>query len=392
MKWGMSSASASPDSNLREVFQSIDDWRVQRTQRHDLADILVIATCAMLCGQGHYTHMEAFGNLKRTWLESFLALPNGIPSHDTFRKVFSLLDPKRFMEAFSLWTQGVLRQLSSEGLESGLKGVIAIDGKALRGAVDKGQAPAVIVGAWASELSLCLGQVKVADKSNEIGAMPELLEMLALKGCIVTIDAMGCQREVARKIIQQKGDYILALKSNQESLHQQVSHYLDTGEDLARAEGNFHQEESDGHGRHEVRRCWVSEEVECWLQGAEKWAGLRSVAAVECERTVAGQTTVQRRYFISSLKADAALIAASVRAHWGIENSLHWVLDVTFGEDESRSRSGDSAENLATLRRLTHAMIKRENPNSKKSVNQRRFEAGLSTDYLQTLLGVNLDA
>lgn len=383
---------SSANVDLRQALQTIDDWRVQRTQLHNLADILVIATCAMLCGQGHYTHMEAFGQLRRPWLETFLSLPHGIPSHDTFRKVFSLLDPKRFAEAFSLWTQGVLAKLSGEGPGSRLQGVIAIDGKALRRAVESGEKPAVIVGAWASELSLSLGQVKVADKSNEIGALPALLEMLTLKGCIVTLDAMGCQREVAQKVVERGGDYILALKGNQESLHQQVSHYLDTGLELAKAEGNYHEEESCGHGRKEVRRCWVSDEVGDWLQGADKWKGLRTVAAVECERTLGGETTVQRRYFISSLKADATLLAASVRSHWGIENSLHWVLDVTFGEDDSRARTGASAENLATLRRLAHAMIKNENPVSKKSINQRKFEAGLNPDYLLRLLGIKLDA
>jgi predicted transposase YbfD/YdcC len=381
--------------DLRTAFQTIEDSRVQRTQRHNLTDILVIATCAMLCGQGHYTHMEAFGKLRRSWLETFLPLPNGIPSHDTFRNVFSLLDPKHFAAAFHLWTQGVLSKLNAEEPGSSrLQGVIAIDGKALRRAVDSGDKPAVIVGAWASELNLCLGQVKVADKSNEISALPTLLEMLALKGCIVTLDAMGCQREVAQKVVERGGDYILALKGNQESLHQQVSHYLDTGLELAKAEGNYHEEESCGHGRKEVRRCWVTDDVGGWLQGADKWTGLRTVAAVECERTLitTGETTVQRRYFISSLQADAALIASSVREHWGIENSLHWVLDVTFREDESRARTGASAENLDTLRRLAHGMIKNENPASKKSINQRKFEAGLNPDYLLSLLGIKLDA
>lgn len=274
--------------------------------------------------------MEAFGKLKRTWLESFLELPNGIPSHDTFRKVFSLLGSQALPGSLRSLDPRGAGQTPSDGQLSALQGVVAIDGQALRGAIakGKGQKPAVIVGAWASELSLCLGQVKVADKSNEIDALPELLDMLALKGCIVTIDAMGCQREVAQKIVAQGGDYLLAIKGNQESLHQQVSHYLDTGLALAKTEGNYHEEEGRGHGRHEVRRCWVSDEMGEWLPAVEKWVGLRTIAAVECERTVGALTTVQRRYFISSLKADAALIAASVRSHWGIENSLHWVLDV----------------------------------------------------------------
>jgi predicted transposase YbfD/YdcC len=278
---------ASAPVDLLQALQTIDDWRVKRTQFHNLADIFVIATCAMLCGQGHYTHMEAFGQLRsKPWLERFLQLPHGIPSHDTFRKVFSLLDPKRFMEAFSLWTQGMLDKLDSGASGSRLQGVVAIVGKALRGAVAKGQKPAIIVGVWASELSLCLGQVKEEDKSNEINALPELSNMLAVKGCIMTLDAMGCQREVAKKIIAQGGDYILAVKGNQESLYQQVSHYLDTGLELAKAEGHYHEEASSGHGRKELRRCWVSDDIGAWLQGADKWKGLRTVAAVECERTL----------------------------------------------------------------------------------------------------------
>jgi predicted transposase YbfD/YdcC len=371
---------------------SIPDWRSDRTKFHRLEDILVIATCAMLCGQGHFTHMETFGTLRRTWLESFLQLPNGIPSHDTFRQVFAALDPKSFMDCFGLWTQGVLARLDSDSSSPALKGVIAIDGKAVRRALESGQKAPVIVGAWASELGMCLGQIKVNEKSNEITALPPLLELLALKGCIVTIDAMGCQREVASKVVAQGGDYVLALKDNQPSLHQQVSYYLDGALELARAEGKYHEEASKGHGRHEVRRCWVMDDLEPWLEGADKWKGLRSVAAVECERSINGVASVQRRYFITSLKPDAKFIARCVREHWGIENSLHWVLDMTFGEDFSRARMGNCTSNLSALRRLVTSVIKRENPTSKKSINQRKFEAGLNPDYLLRLLGVTFDA
>lgn len=352
----------------------------------------MIATCAMLCGQGHFTHMEAFGKARQSWLETFLKLPHGIPSHDTFRKVFAMLKPEHFKEAFTLWTEAVQAKLLDSGAASGLKGVVAIDGKALRGAVKSGQAPAVIVGAWATQLGLCLGQVKVDEKSNEITALPVLLDFLVIKGCIVTIDAMGCQREVAEKIVSQGGDYILALKGNQNSLHEQVRCYLDESRELAREENKYYEEATSGHGRHEIRRCWVMDDLQPWLEGEAKWKGLRSVAAVESERTVNGVTSVERRYFITSLKPDAALIAASVRSHWGIENSLHWVLDVTFREDASRALAGYAPENLSTLRRLACSAIKRENPMSKKSINQRKFEASLDPSYLSRLLGTILDA
>lgn len=388
----MNEDSPLPSPDLRDIFKSIPDWRVKRTKYHQLEDILVIATCTMLCGQGHFTHMETFGKARQSWLETFLELPHGIPSHDTFRNVFVMLKPQRFMEAFILWTKGVQARLQVSGEGAGLEGVVAIDGKALRGAVASGQAPAVMVGAWATQLGLCLGQVKVDEKSNEITALPALLDLLILKGCIVTIDAMGCQREVAEKIIAQGGDYLLALKGNQSNLHEQVRCYLDEACELAREEKKYHEEETSGRGRHEIRRCWVMDDLSSWLEGVEKWKGLRSVAAVESERTINGVTRVERRYCITSLKPDAALIASSVRSHWGIENSLHWVLDVTFREDASRVRTGYAPENLSALRRLACSAIKRENPISKKSINQRKFEATLNPSYLSRLLGIILDA
>lgn len=381
---------ATPD--LRSIFSSIPDWRSDRTKAHKLEDILVIAACAMICGQGHFTHMEDFGKARRQWLAGFLELPNGIPSHDTFRNVFAALDPGHFLESFSRWTCGVLERLRASGGDGTVKGVVAIDGKALRGALAKGEKPRVIVGAWAAQLGLCLGQVKVDEKSNEITALPALLDTLMLEECIVTIDAMGCQREVAAKIVERGGDYILALKGNQGNLHGQVCVYLDEALELARVLGNYHEEKGRGHGRHEIRRCWVMDELGEWLEGVEKWPGIRGVAVVEREWTEDGVTEVARRYFITSLGPDAARIGAGVRAHWGIENSVHWVLDVTFREDESRVRTGCAAENLTALRRWVCGMFKRSDPESKVSINRRRFKASLDQDYLTFMLGIVLDA
>jgi predicted transposase YbfD/YdcC len=347
----------------------------------------------MICGQGHFTHMEDFGKTKQQWLESFLELPHGIPSHDTFRDIFAVLDPGEFLHAFSRWTSGVLERLRESGEDGSIKGVVAIDGKTLRRALDKGEKPCVIVGAWAAELGICLGQVKVNEKSNEITALPALLDTLMLKGCIVTIDAMGCQREVAAKIIEQGGDYVLALKGNQGNLNEQVRCYFDESLELARELGNYHEERGKGkeHGRHEIRRCWAMDEVDEWLEGVEKWQGLRSVAVVEREWTEKGVTKVDRRYFIASLEPDAARIAAAVRSHWGIENTVHWVLDVTFREDESRVRTGCAPENLSALRRWVCALFKRSEPESKISINRKKFKASLDPDYLSQMLGIVLD-
>lgn len=370
-------------ADLVGIFAGIPDFRVDRTKHHKLEDILVIAACTMICLEGSFTEMEEFGLAKREWLEGFLELPNGIPSHDTFRRVFAMLDPQVFLEAFACWTRSVRKICAGE--------IVAIDGKALRGALDAGEQPKVIVGAWAAQAGISLGQVKVDEKSNEITALPKLLEMLDVRGCIVTIDAMGCQKEAAAKIRDRGGDYVLALKGNQGNLHAQVEAYF---EELLRGPEtlDFFEESSRGHGRTETRRCWVADDLEEWLEGREQWRDLKTVALVECVRTVKERTSIERRLFITSLDADPQAIAGAVRSHWSIENSLHWVLDVTFGEDQSRTRRGNAPENLAALRRWSHSLIKSAEPDSKKTVRQRRIRAALNSDYLLKLIGANLDA
>jgi predicted transposase YbfD/YdcC len=335
--------------------------------------------------------MEDFGKIRREWLEGFLELPDGIPSHDTFRNVFGALAPGEFLGAFMRWTEGVRRACRGE--------VVAIDGKALRRAKDAGEQAKVIVGAWATEAGISLGQLKVDGKSNEITAVPKLLELLAIKGCIVTTDAMGCQKEVAKKVRQGGADYVFALKTNHEKLHERVKIFLDDMISLGPDGNNYHEAEGRAHGRDEVRRCWACGELGEWLEESlgeygslADWEGIRSIAAVERERTVKGETKIERRYYITSLDPDAEQIGRAVRSHWAVENSLHWVLDVAFREDDSRARTGHAPENLSALRRLAHNTIKAHDPQSKKSVRRHMNRASLDPDYLRELIGEVLDA
>jgi predicted transposase YbfD/YdcC len=375
--------------DLVSILSSINDPRVDRTKAHNLCDILTMGLCGMLCGHSDFTVMAEFAKARKTWFESFLELPEGIPSHDTFGRVFAAIDPDEFLSAFVRWTRTVRHLCGS--------GVVAIDGKALRRAREAGDQAPVIVGAWGAKAGISLGQVNVDEKSNEITALPELLDTLAIKGCIVTIDAMGCQKKVAKKIRAKGADYILALKDNQGKLYDLAKHFLDGMIELGPEGNNYYESEVErGHGRVEVRRCWACDELGEWLpellESYGEWDGLESIAVVECERTVGGETTIFRRYFITSLGPDAEVIATSVREHWGIENSLHWVLDMVWREDESRARAGNAAQNLSSMRRLAHNLIKTEDPDSKKSVRMRTKIANWDTDYLLKLIGVKLDA
>ena len=348
---------------------------------HELGDILTIALCSALCGMCEFTEMEDFGQFNESWLKKFLGLRNGIPSHDTFRRVFMLIDPRGFLEAFAAWTTGV----------GG--GTVAIDGKALRGAAKGGREAVVMVNAWACSAGVSLGTVRVEGKSNEITALPVLLDALALEGCVVTTDAMGCQREVAAKIRGKGADYVLSLKGNQGNLHADTKAFLDGLIDGDEVWEPSYISEERGHGRHEKRTCWVAEEIEDdfgeWLRGSAKWEGLKTLVAVELERTVKGETGVERRYFISSLpEADGAHIAAVVREHWGVENSLHWVLDVNFGEDSARAREGYAAGNLSALRQLALGAIKSVETDKYegRSLKRKMVAASNDEDYRLELL------
>lgn len=373
-----SSPSIPPIStNLLDHFRDLPDPRVERTRCHELSDILVISICCLLCGGEGFNDMEDFGYAKEDWFRTFLSLPCGIPAHDTFNRVFSALDPKAFGDCFLRWTQSVREAVHEE--------IVAMDGKALRRALAQGSIPH-IVNAWSLENRMVLGQLRVSDKSNEITAVPELLRALELSGCIVTLDAMGCQKNIAREIIEADADYVLALKGNQETVHHEVKTFL---EDAVKSEplklGYTETVEKD-HGRIETRRYWQSDDL-AWFADRTKWEGLTTVGMVESERIVDGKTTKERRYYISSLSLDAARFARAVRGHWGVENSLHWVLDVQLNEDQSRARSGYAAENLATLRRLALNMLKKETT-KKRGIRGKQKNAGWNHVYLLKLMGI----
>jgi predicted transposase YbfD/YdcC len=380
-----------PASNLAETFRGMSDPRVDRTKDHDLVDVLVIAICTFLCGGQTFNDMEDFGKAKLEWFKTFLSLPNGIPSHDTFNRVFAALDPTGFLDCFLRWTQSLRKAIPHE--------IVAIDGKALRRARQKKDHIKYVVSAWAESNGLVLGQLKVAEKSNEITAVPELLRVLELSGCIVTIDAMGCQKKIAKEIIEADADYVLALKGNQETVHEEMRSFLEgaiaeleaprpQGAKLSKAAASlatFETVEKD-HGRWERRRYFQSAELD-WFADLGKWEGLQSCGLVESTREIDGQITVERRIYLSSLPLDAPKFGGAVRGHWGVENKVHWMMDVCFGEDQSRARTGFAAENLATLRRLALNLLNREQT-KKRGIKGKQLNAGWDHAYLLKILGI----
>lgn len=380
-----------PKLSLVEHFECLADPRVDRTKDHDLIDVLIIAVCTLLCGGETFNDMEDFGHAKYDWFKTFLGLRNGIASHDTFNRVFAALDPHQFLDCFLRWTQSLRQAVSQE--------IVALDGKALRRALNKDQSVKYVVSAWAESNGLVLGQLKVADKSNEITALPQLLRVLELSGCIVTIDAMGCQKKIAKEIIEADADYVLALKGNQQTVHQEVKDFLDQtlaekqkprprGAKIPKAAGNLATLETveKDHGRLETRRYYQSTELG-WFADLDQWEGLKSVGMVESIRELDGKSTVERRYYLSSLPLNVELFARAVRGHWGVENKLHWVMDVCFREDQSRARSGYAAENLATLRRLALNLLKREKT-KKRGIRGKQLNASWDHAYLLRLLGI----
>jgi predicted transposase YbfD/YdcC len=378
-----------PKLSLIEHFKDLPDPRVQGRTDHDLIDVLVIAVCALLCGGPGFDDMADFGRAKHAWFKTFLTLRHGIPSHDTFNRVFAALKPAAFLDCFLRWTQSLRQAVAHE--------IVALDGKALRRAGRRGQSTRYIISAWAQGNGLVLGQLKVADKSNEITALPHLLRVLELAGCIVTVDAMGCQKAIAKEIIEADADYVLALKGNQERVHEEVKSYLDdaiiqqaAGPARKTAEKRepelaYAETVEKDHGRLESRRYWQSGRLG-WFADREKWEGLRSVGVVESVRQVGtAAPTVERRYYLSSLAVDVAKFARAVRGHWGVENSLHWCLDVQMAEDQSRARTEHADENLATLRRLARNLLKRDKT-KKRGLKGKQLNAGWDHDYLLRLL------
>ena len=367
----------------RGEFWGLEDPRIDRCKRHQLLDIITIAICAVICGADSWVHVEMFGKSKEDWVGTFLDLPHGIPSHDTFGDVFSRLDPDRFQECFMEWSRSVAELLPGE--------VVAIDGKTVRRSHDKvaGKGAIHLVSAWASANTLTLGQVKTEEKSNGITAIPRLLELLDLSGCIVTIDAMGCQKEIAQGILEGEADYLLAVKENQGRLHQDIRDLFEGAEEWG-FDGVPHDYATTlnkGHGRIERRECWVISDPACleYLSTGKDWPGLRSVIKVVGRRETETGATVHSRYYISSLAGPAEQMLRAARAHWSIENSLHWSLDVTFREDQSRMRKDHSPQNMATLRQIAHNQLKRET-SLKVGIQGKRLQAGWRDDYLLKVL------
>lgn len=378
---------------LLNYFQALTDpRRNNRNRRHKLIDIVAIAILATICGANEFTEMELWGKANEGWLRTFLELPHGIPSHDTFGDVFAKLDPTEFKRCFINWVEDIRSLTDGE--------VIAIDGKTLRRSHNRsaGKGAIHLVSAWATGNRLTLGQVKVEGKSNEITAIPEMLRLLDLRGNIVTIDAMGTQKEIAERICKKEADYVLALKENHPNLYAEVEGIFESecaaeqqeqeseSESPTKAAEVFEVKES-GHGRVETRRVY-SLEAPDWLYRKQEWSHLNSLIMVESKRELNDQVSTERRYYISSLIPNAKRAFDAVRGHWGIENSSHWILDVVFGEDDSRVRVGNAPENLALVRKLTNNLLQQENT-LKRGIKAKRLRAGWDRNYLLKILNVS---
>jgi predicted transposase YbfD/YdcC len=377
--------SSSLSLSFSEHFKPLVDPRIDRTKFHPLLNVVFIAVCALLCGANDIVGMEKFGKNKRAWLEKFLDLSNGVPSHDTFGRVIQALDPQQFLQCFAGWVQTFAESTAGR--------LVNIDGKTIRASLDRATdlKPLHVVSAWACEARLVLGQMAVDEKSNEITAIPKLLEVLELSGAIVTIDAMGCQKEIVRKIRERKADYVLAVKGNQEHLHEDIIHHFAKLDEAAEHNGRharrsvFTTDDAD-HGRKEHRHCEavaVPEE----LRERKAWLDLTSICRVTRTYTERGEEKSEVRYFISSLAPNATNLGQAVRGHWGVENGLHWSLDMTFAEDRSRARKDHAQENLALLRRWALSLLWQDKTMS-ASLEKKRLMAGWNESNLEKLLGL----
>lgn len=369
------------ETPLLDRIMQLKDPRQAAKCTHNLGEVVFMTTCALLCGADDWNGIEFFAHEREDWFRQYLQLPGGIPSHDTFNRLFSLLDPAQFRELFTTWVQDVL-------IDTPLSGVVAIDGKTVRGSRGRQNGAIHMVNAWASEAGVSLGQFKMDEKSNEIKAVPALLDTLAIKGCLVTLDAMGCQKRIADKIRKKEADYLLAVKSNQRKLHAEVVAHFDSywnaqPDDAPGAD--FAGLEVRAHGRQEQRRCWVTHEMTD-LPVATNWQG-KTVAAVQLDRQTAHKGTSLVRYFIASKVMTADEVLQATRQHWKVENQLHWVLDVAFSEDQSRARKGYAAENLATARQIALNLLKQDT-SVKVGIKNKRKGCGWSDRYLFHILGL----
>lgn len=370
-------------ATIKQHFSKVEDPRRTYLNDHPLINIITIALCAIIAGAENWVDVATFGEQKRDWLAKFLHLEKGIPSHDTFGRVFARVDPEQFSQGFLAWVQAVFETTNGQ--------VIAIDGKQLRRSYDKSSKKKAIqmVSAWATENHLVLGQVKVKGKSNEITAIPTLLALLDVRGCIVTIDAIGTQTEIAQQVIDQGGDYLLSVKKNQKQLYEDIKLFFNLAQEneFAKVNHTYHRTSNGGHGRIEIRECWAicGTDSLAFLRGVDNWPGLQSIVMMRFERRIKGKTTQQTRYFITSLANEARTILAAKRSHWRIENELHWVLDVAFREDDSRVRRGNAAQILAILRHMAVNLLKQEKT-AKGGIKSKRLRAAWNSDYLVKVL------
>lgn len=363
-------------TGLVRFFEPMEDPRVERTRRHNFIDIISITIAAVICGCEDWNEIELFGNLKKDWLSTFLELSNGIPSHDTFNRFFAALQPEALQQCFLNWIQEIAH--ITEGR------IVSIDGKQLRGSGTEGKKAIVhMVSAWCNTNNMVLGQVKTDDKSNEITAIPELLNMLDIKGCTVTIDAMGCQTNIAKQIVEKEADYLLAVKGNQGHLFDDIKEAFEQTPVLPQ---QFSTTLETGHGRIEKRSCQVIEDTD-WICNSKDWKGLKSLLKITAQRTdkLSGEQSIECRYYISSAAAKADKMLHATRQHWCVENKLHWMLDVNFGEDASQKKAGNAAQNFSVISRIALNLL--QNEKSKKlSIKKKRLAAGWEHSYLEKLL------
>ncbi len=363
-------------TSLHHYFSPLPDPRIQRNKKHLLIDIIVLSIIAVLCGAESWNSIEMFGNSKKDFLSKILKLPHGIPSHDTINRVFSLINPGKFEQLFVQWVQSLRdTKISRE--------VIAVDGKTMRGSKESyhDQLAIHIVSAWANSNQLVLGQVKTNEKSNEITAIPELLNMLDIEGCIITIDAMGTQKKIAETIIDKQADYILALKGNQGYLKEDVQNTF-----IRQQPDSTDETVEKGHGRIETRKCEVINKLD-FLDEKEQWASLKSLARVTAIREINGKESSEKRLYISSVEADAKSFNLFIRQHWGVENSLHWTLDVTFREDAQRKRNGHAANNFALVEKIALNLLKTEGSKN-MSIKNKRLVAAWDNQFLLKILQI----